>query len=239
MNYRHVYMLIVEHAKSEQRLGLRPKNKQQRKNFPDKYFEFHHILPKSIYPLWVKRESNIVPLTAREHFFCHQLLIKVYPCRQTYRALAMFTKNCHGKRILSSKQYELCRKALTIANKLWWEEHKDDEDFRKRRKDGAIKMKEFYKNNPEKLENLKKLKREQSSKCHWWTNGIQETFSEKCPDGWSKGRLGFKNNQEYKQKRANIMKGRVFWNNGLISIRSIDCPGPSFVRGRLKKVNIN
>lgn len=103
MNYRHVYMLIVEHAKSEQRLGLRPKNKQQRKNFPDKYFEFHHILPKSIYPLWVKRESNIVPLTAREHFFCHQLLIKVYPCRQTYRALAMFTKNCHGKRILSSK----------------------------------------------------------------------------------------------------------------------------------------
>ena len=95
------------------------------------------------------------------------------------------------------------------------------------------------KNNPEKLENLKKLKREQSSKCHWWTNGIQETFSEKCPDGWSKGRLGFKNNQEYKQKRANIMKGRVFWNNGLISIRSIDCPGPSFVRGRLKKVNIN
>lgn len=55
MNYRHVYMLIVEHAKSEQRLGLRPKNKQQRKNFPDKYFEFHHILPKSIYPLWVKR----------------------------------------------------------------------------------------------------------------------------------------------------------------------------------------
>ena len=54
-----------------------------------------------------------------------------------------------------------------------------------------------------------------------------------------KGRLGFKNNQEYKQKRANIMKGRVFWNNGLISIRSIDCPGPSFVRGRLKKVNIN
>ena len=46
MNYRHVYMLIVEHAKSEMEKGLRPKTKYQKSSFPEQYFEFHHILPK-------------------------------------------------------------------------------------------------------------------------------------------------------------------------------------------------
>lgn len=37
MNYRHVYMLIIEHAKSEQKLGLRKKGNGN-------YYEAHHIL---------------------------------------------------------------------------------------------------------------------------------------------------------------------------------------------------
>ena len=95
MNYRHVYMLIIEHAKSEMRLGLRPKTSYYRKDFPEQYFEFHHILPRSIFPNWAKRNTNIVALTAREHFFCHQLLVKLYPGKEMVRALAefMFRKN--------------------------------------------------------------------------------------------------------------------------------------------------
>jgi hypothetical protein len=98
-------MLIIEHAKSEQKLGLRPKNFYQRKNFPDKYFEFHHILPKSIYPLWIKRKSNIVPLTAREHFFCHQLLIKIYPNSNLFLAL-WYLANDGQNKVCSSKYYQ-------------------------------------------------------------------------------------------------------------------------------------
>lgn len=93
MNYRHVYMLIIEHAKKEAKLGLRPRNQQQKKNFPNQYFEVHHILPKSLFPLWVKRKSNIVPLTAREHFFCHQLLTKIYPTMSMVYALFLLC-NC-------------------------------------------------------------------------------------------------------------------------------------------------
>lgn len=58
MNYRHVYMSIIAHAKAE-----------NRKKCDGNYYEMHHILPKSMFPLWTKKKSNLVLLTAREHFF--------------------------------------------------------------------------------------------------------------------------------------------------------------------------
>jgi len=33
MNYRHIYMQIISAAKNQQKLGLRPKNQNQRKIF--------------------------------------------------------------------------------------------------------------------------------------------------------------------------------------------------------------
>lgn len=131
MNYRHVYMLIVEHAKSEQKLGIRAKGNGQ-------YYEKHHILPKSLYPLWARKKSNMVLLTAREHFFCHQLLIKIFPSREMYFALSFFmAKPNSSNRTLSSREYETCRKACSYANSLRWK----DEEFRKRQE-------EVRKNNP-------------------------------------------------------------------------------------------
>ena len=104
MNYRHIYMLIIEHAKSEQKLGIRVKGNGQ-------YYEKHHILPKSKFPSWSKRKSNLVLLTAREHFFCHQLLTKIYPCREMFGALSAFQMIGDTKRVLSSYQYKICREA--------------------------------------------------------------------------------------------------------------------------------
>jgi hypothetical protein len=68
MDYRKVYIFIIKKAKSE--------NRQKGKGI---YYERHHILPKSLFPLWDKEKKNLVLLTAREHFFCHQLLTKIYP----------------------------------------------------------------------------------------------------------------------------------------------------------------
>ena len=114
MNYRHIYMCIIAHAKSEQLQGLRPLSENQfRKDFRDSgsYFEFHHILPRSLFPNWIKRKSNIVPLTAREHFFCHQLLTKIYPCKETvFAAWMLATSKCHDHVKISSKEYEKLRK---------------------------------------------------------------------------------------------------------------------------------
>lgn len=118
MNYRHVYMLIIEHARKEALEGRRPLLKRERKNF-NQLFEFHHILPKSLFPLWETRESNLIPLTPREHFFCHQLLTKIWPTEPMIRALAefMFRKNDFRKNSLrvkiTSKEYENFRKSFS------------------------------------------------------------------------------------------------------------------------------
>lgn len=115
MNHRHVYMRIISHAKQEMKLGLRPKNQLDKKNFPNQYFEFHHILPRSLFSLWIKRESNIVALTAREHFFCHQLLCKIYNCHEMTTALFfMSKKGCYDK--LTSFEFEGLRKKFKEAN---------------------------------------------------------------------------------------------------------------------------
>lgn len=80
MNYRKVYMAIISRALKEQSAGLRKKN-------TGIIYESHHILPKSLFPLWTKRKSNIVLLTLREHYFCHQLLTKIYPTKSMFAAL--------------------------------------------------------------------------------------------------------------------------------------------------------
>lgn len=116
MNYRHVYMQIISAAKNQVKLGLRPKTKYyQLKDFPNQTFEFHHILPRSLFPNWSARESNIVPLTAREHFFCHQLLYKIYNCSEMQIAIFMMSHRM-GKKI-SSKLYEECKETIKLRNK--------------------------------------------------------------------------------------------------------------------------
>ena len=118
MNYRKVYMRIISHAKSEQQKGLRPRTKNCKKGFENQYFEFHHTLPRSLFPEWANRKSNIVPLTAREHFFCHQLLTKIYPHSSMWRALAAFQRKSKGqKRVLSTRQYEICKIASSNAQR--------------------------------------------------------------------------------------------------------------------------
>lgn len=99
MNYRHIYMLIIERAKSEEKSGLR-----KRRN--GEYYEAHHILPKSLFPLWKKRKSNIVLLTAREHFFVHELLTKIYPTPQMTYALHAFISRPNADYKITPREYE-------------------------------------------------------------------------------------------------------------------------------------
>jgi hypothetical protein len=101
-------MLIVEHAKSEEKLGLRKKNK-------GKYYESHHILPRSLFPKWKYRKRNIVLLTAREHFFCHLLLTKIYKTPEMYTAIFLMAND--GNHICSSKDYARIRENY-IQNRL-------------------------------------------------------------------------------------------------------------------------
>lgn len=75
MNYKKVYDQIVERAKS-----------QDRRKGGSIYYEGHHILPECMggdgkAAQW-KWHPNIVLLTAREHFICHWLLVRIHPGNQ-------------------------------------------------------------------------------------------------------------------------------------------------------------
>ena len=80
-----------------------------------KYYENHHILPKSLGG--VNNSYNMVLLTPREHFICHWLLVKIYPegTKERKKMLYAFwsmklkpTQNC--KRYINARAYELLRK---------------------------------------------------------------------------------------------------------------------------------
>lgn len=62
MNYKKIYTSLIEKRKIEPFYG--------------EYFEKHHIIPRSLGGS--DDESNLVCLSAREHYLAHALLVKIY-----------------------------------------------------------------------------------------------------------------------------------------------------------------
>lgn len=71
---------------------------------PIGYSERHHIVPRSMGG--TNDKSNIVSLTAREHFIAHALLAKIHGGKQ-WAAVALMK----GKSEVSSRTYEIVRRA--------------------------------------------------------------------------------------------------------------------------------
>lgn len=61
MNYLKIYNSLIEKRKL---------------NKPTGYTEIHHIIPKCVGG--TNEKSNLIKLTAKEHFICHLLLTKIY-----------------------------------------------------------------------------------------------------------------------------------------------------------------
>jgi hypothetical protein len=94
-------------------------------NSADEYLEKHHIIPRSLGGNNTK--DNIAKLTAKQHFICHLLLIKMTTekarSKMLMAAWAMGTlhgKNHQGRRHkMSSRTFESLRKeALTDSNRI-------------------------------------------------------------------------------------------------------------------------
>lgn len=118
MDYQRIYDQIIDRAKKENRLygkGI--------------YYERHHIIPKCMggegrVEQW-KTHSNIVMLTAREHFLCHWLLCRIYPENKKIAHAFWFMtkqKNDNQERwyTVSSRTYE-----EAVSNLKFTEEHKE------------------------------------------------------------------------------------------------------------------
>lgn len=94
MDYVIIYNRIIERAKNRVLEG---------------YKEKHHIIPKCLGGS--NDKENLVELTAREHFLCHQILCEIYPNNKNlWYALFLMSinknKKQHQKYKVSSREYE-------------------------------------------------------------------------------------------------------------------------------------
>lgn len=152
-----------------------------------KYYENHHILPKSLGG--VNNSYNMVLLTPREHFICHWLLVKIYPEGTEERKKMLYafwcmklkpTQNC--ERYINARAYELLRKEFVNV-------HQENMKV----KQGGVNNSHFGK--------------------HWYTNrntGECKHFITAPDETWIEGRNLFQGESE---KIKFVTKQREFYRN--------------------------
>lgn len=124
MNYRRHYERLIERA---------------RNRMLDGYVEVHHVLPKCMGG--DDSPSNLVQLTAEEHYVAHQLLHKMHPeVRGLAFALIAMCGNAHGSR--NNKVYGWIRRRVAeqvghLSRSLW-----DDDEYRAKHAAAMQKLRE-------------------------------------------------------------------------------------------------
>ena len=141
MNYLKIYNNIVNNALTRPSQG---------------YTEKHHIVPRSLGGS--DDSSNLVELTAKEHFVCHRLLTKIYQGKakkkMIYAAWAMANlQNAHQDRyLINSRTYSVLREeyAATISLRLRGKPgHKHSDVTKKKLSDSAKQRGSTYVRAPE------------------------------------------------------------------------------------------
>lgn len=104
MDYRKLYISIIEHRKCNDLLG---------------YTEEHHIVPKCLGG--GDEINNLVRLSPREHYICHYLLWKMYNTKEKYKLLNAFMmmhakSKSHELRYMNSRLYEKAKLVLSENN---------------------------------------------------------------------------------------------------------------------------
>ena len=150
-----------------------------------------------------------------------------------FKALSIFCKFKQQDRSLSSKQYQICREAAHKANLIWWSSDENKE---------KVRNKCFGRTLSESTKNkISETKRNNYHKRFWWTNGITETYSETCPDGFHKGRKKFTSEAIENIRRGAIgnksTTGMKHWTNGLSNTTSFECPGEGWRLGTTRHTN--
>lgn len=101
MNYERLYNSIIE---------------RRRDNSPQGYIERHHIIPVSFGG--TDDENNIVSLTAREHFLCHLLMVKMFEKTDNfYKALfafMMMSVSSKNQNRITSRVFERYRREHSV-----------------------------------------------------------------------------------------------------------------------------
>lgn len=100
MNYKKIYLQLIEKAKNANRIKLNRTNE----NYV--FYENHHIIPKAEGGL--NTDENMVLLTPKEHYIAHLLLAKI-----TGTKSQIFAFNLMSNRTGNSHNYTLFREELS------------------------------------------------------------------------------------------------------------------------------
>ena len=105
MDYMRIYVNIIKNAQAK----IRKKGKGE-------YFEKHHIIPKC--QGGTNNPSNLVLLTAREHYICHKLLQMANPKDRNlaFAYQSMITRKTGERIAVSAKEYQYCREKIARIN---------------------------------------------------------------------------------------------------------------------------
>jgi hypothetical protein len=182
MDYQKIYDSIINRAILN-----------NRKKCDDVYYERHHIIPRCMGG--VDKSSNLVLLTAKEHFICHRLLVNIYPNNnKLVRAVwAMSTmKNGNQSRyIVSSRVYEQLKKEYARINS----EREITESFRKK-----ISLTRTGKRHSEETKkNISEV-----TKLRMADPIVRNNFLNHC-----KRKRGIPLSQQTKDKLSKVLTGRV------------------------------
>lgn len=113
MNYEELYVnLLLKHGTKE-------------KPADDKYYERHHIIPKSLGGSDSK--ENLVYLPGRAHFIAHWVLYKIHNNEAMARAffgMCDFKRNPERAKFVSSKGYEIAKAAFSKNNHMKQDVHR-------------------------------------------------------------------------------------------------------------------
>ena len=92
MNYKKIYDNIINYRKNNEYKG---------------YTECHHILPRSLGGS--NDKTNLVNLSAREHYICHLLLTKMYEkgTNEYYKSVHAFMMMCNAKSNNQERDYKI------------------------------------------------------------------------------------------------------------------------------------
>jgi len=100
VNYTNIYENIIAKAKNRKLEG---------------YSELHHIIPKCLGG--DNNQDNLISLTAKEHFVCHQLLVKIHPKNVKLIFAASAMARLRNVDRVGCKEYSWLRSRLSEAKK--------------------------------------------------------------------------------------------------------------------------
>jgi|688.fasta_scaffold647625_2 hypothetical protein len=111
MNYEKIYNQIIERAQTR---------------ILKEYKERHHIIPKCMGGM--NNKENLVNLTAREHFICHWLLVRIYPdnhkLKQSFWCMCYLKGKSKKRYTPSSRAYNEAKELQSnyMRNRVWSDE---------------------------------------------------------------------------------------------------------------------